>query len=478
MRMDNKLLLLLFFLVFLSRAFFLSKSPAFFDSIEYLRLAEEGSLLNALTKVHYPIHPLFISLNWLVSKIPLNVESIYKLEFMNAFLGTLSILIIFLLLKEYFNKEKSVYLSLVIAFLPYFWLCQINVLYEPVLILFQVLSLYFLVKYLKSKKSLALVLSSFFIMLSFLVSTTGLFFLLFMIVFALSKKEFKFSIKIAALYFVSLLLGFFIYLYLFELRNIPFYEFMEVFTSSNSLFAKLKGEGILFFPRVIRNSLVVYFNHLTLPLGTILLVLLIKQGRKVKKMFFLVFVWFVLFLGINSYWHAGMFGRTSLIFTLFPVILLIESVFLKKRIFAFLLLICLITSSSSMILAYHFSDTPYSKENNYFRECNNKILIVSNFEEPYLCAENKCLVLNSPLTDSDNILKEINSSLEKNEKVMITSQAISAPYNQYDGMEYHILSKKRNYPKTAGEKIISNYKLELIKQWPEENLKIYLIEKD
>jgi len=61
---------------------------------------------------------------------------------------------------------------------------------------------------------------------------------------------------------------------------------------------------------------------------------------------------------------------------------------------------------------------------------------------------------------------------------MITAQAISAPYNQYDGMRYHLLSKKRNYPKTEGEKIISNYKLELIKQWPEENLKIYFIEKD
>jgi len=321
LRIDNKLLPLLFFLIFLSRALFLSKSPAFFDSIEYLRLTEEASLLKALTKVHYPIHPLFISLDWLIGKIPLNMESIYKLEFMNALWGTLSVLIIFLSLKEYFNKEKSFYISLIIAFLPYFWLSQINVLYEPVLILFQVLSFYFLIKYLKNEKSLALVLSAFFIMLSFLVSTTSLFFLLFMIVFALLKKEFKFSIKVAALYFASLLLGFFIYLYIFDLRNIPFYKFMEVFTSSNSLLVKLKNEGILFFPRIIRNSLVIYFNYLTLPLGTILLVLLIKQLRKVNKDFFLVFSWIVLFLGINSYWHAGMFGRTSLIISMIlPII--------------------------------------------------------------------------------------------------------------------------------------------------------------
>jgi len=474
----------LLFFVFLSRILLLSKSPAFFDSPEYLSLATEPSALEALKKAHYPIHPLYIFASWLFFRIPLSVSSFYKLEFLSAISGTVLVWVIYLCLKEYFDKKKSLLISLAVSLLPYFWLSQINILYEPFLMLLQAFSFYFLIKYFKKENLLSILLSGVFLMLSLLVSTTSLFFLAFMFVFAVLEK--KIMVFKLTLYFPFLFLCFFIYLFVMSLRGIPWQDFWKVFTSSNSLLGKIESERFMFFVRAIRNSLVVFIYHLTLPLSALSVVLLIKQGSKLKENFFaknntkrigFFLVWLALFLIINSYWHAGMFGRISMMFTLFPFIILANHIFSKKRIYGFLLLSFLLVSSFFKVIPYCLTQVPYYEEKIFLGKTEKRTLVVSNYEEPYLCAESDCLVLNSPKTDKEILLRRIDDLLKENERVLMTSQAVSAPYNQYDGMHYHILSKRRVYPKTLGEEIAEKYRLKLIKQWPQKNLKVYQLKK-
>lgn len=472
-------ILVLFLLVFLSRALLLSKSPAFFDSREYLRLAQNPSVVEVFRQAHLPIHPLYILQNWLITKIPLAIKNIYRLELLNAFWGTLCVCVIYSLLKEFINQKKALYLSLLAAFLPYFWLSQVNILYEPLLVFFQLISFFFLVRYIKEGKFRDLFLSGVGAYFSFLVSTSTLFFLSLMVIFVFLKNKSKF-IAAGVLFLIFLFIGLLTYFYIMNLRDISLQNFLDVFTSSNDIFVKIKNEGILFLPRLIRNSFVVYTNYLTLPLSVYLFVLLIKELNNLKKnsltIIILLISWVVLFLGINTYWHAGMFGRTSLIFTLFPLLLLIKSPFLDKKLYYFPLLLYLFVTSFLKVFPYYLGETPYVKEENYLREIDNRILIVSNYEEPYLCQETKCFLLNSPLTQPQDILLKTKNLVNNGEKVYITSQAITAPYKQYDGMQYHMLSKRNNYPKTAGEELVANFQLKLVKQWPEENLKVFEIQ--
>ena len=82
------------------------------------------------------------------------------------------------------------------------------------------------------------------------------------------------------------------------------------------------------------------------------------------------------------------------------------------------------------------------------------LLIISNYEEPYLRPVAEVLVLNSPQTKIEKIKEKTIRSLEEGRLVLITSQAITSPYWQYDGHQFHLLSRKKSYPKTQGQQLL------------------------
>jgi len=158
---------LVFALILLSRMIFLSISPSFFDSLEYLKSIDQTFLLQALKTVHAPVHPAFITASWFFNKIPFK-DTLFKAELLQTFFGFGAVVIFFFILKKFTEVKKAILISLVLAFLPCIWLSSINLLYEPQLIFFLLFSLFLI---LRSKYFLA----GFFWGLAFLVSPVALF---------------------------------------------------------------------------------------------------------------------------------------------------------------------------------------------------------------------------------------------------------------------------------------------------------------
>lgn len=445
---------LVFIFIFLSRVLFLSISPAFFDSLEYLRLFALPSLGEALKQAHFPIHPLWIAVGWLFNRIPVST-ALFKTEFLNGILGTISCFLIYKIARQFTDKNKALLVSLICAFTPYFWLSQINVLYEPLLGVFLLGSFYF---FLKNKLFPAAVFSAG----AFLVSSTALIYLVFFAGWFFKKRDLKGFVVLGG----GMLLGVLGYLGILGLRGIPAGEFFLVLAAGNSILGKLKLEGVMFFVRGARNSFLVFFEYLTVPVGIVLICLI----KRTKKYFF---SWIACFLLLNTIWHAGMFGRTGLFLILAPVFLLVK---IKSELILKVILVFLIIFSGFKVLPYHFEKTPYVLEKEYLEDNfarQNPLVVVGAYEEPYLKDSFDLLILNSPKTNLNEIKKKINSSLGEKRMVLMTSQAVSVPYWQYDGMNFHILSKRKKFPKTAGQRLLENFETVVIKQWPGLDLEIF-----
>lgn len=428
---------LVFLLIFLSRILFLSISPAFFDSLEYLKLFENSNFVDSLRQVHNPIHPLFLLIFWLFNKIPLGT-TLLRAEFLNSVFGLLSMIVIY-------KISRSMLVTVFVAFTPYFWLSQINVLYEPLLGLLLALSFY---------HSKNLLLSAFFFALSFLVSSTALIYLLPLFAWLWAKRPA--NMPSAVLIFgIYLLASLVVYAWILGLRNIPATGLSDVLTNSNGIVDKMLAEGWLFFPRVVRNMTVIYFNYLTIPLGIACLVLGLRKRNVV-----LILSWLLPFFILNSIWHAGMFGRLSLPLTLLPLFLLAR---VKNRILLGGLFALLLIQSAKLVTPYHFQEIPYWREKKLVENLEgNPLLIISNYEEPYLKGKFSYLVLNSPRTDEAKIRAEINAVKKHQQPVLITSQAASAPYYQYDGMSFHLLSGSPKPSETFGQKLVKEFDLKIL----------------
>lgn len=466
--LSNKIMLeiIIFLFIFLSRAAFLSISPSFFDSLEYINLFNSPSLVEALKSVHYPIHPLWITIGWLVNKIPIST-TLFKIEFLNAILGTICCFLIYKIAKEFTNKSKALLITLICSFLPYFWLSQTNILYEPLLGVFLLGAFYYLIKGNKGNKG-KIILAGVCFAGAFLVSSTSPIYLIFMAGVLLKKRDLRGLGVLGG----GLLFGLLGYLRILILREIPVREIFSVLSSSNNFLVKIQTEGFLFFLRGIRNSIIVYFNYLTIPVGLYLGYLGILSYLRKQGMEIIIF-WLISFFLLNSIWHVGMFGRLSLYLIIVPVFLLIKVKDLRiiKLVFLFIFV-----TSAFKVIPYHLRSVPDIVEQEYFSQVSGKpSVIISNYEEPFLKEELEDFrIFNSPKTDIEEIKKWLREKLINGQTVLITSQALSTPYWQYDGMNYQILSKKRNNLVTDGREIISNYKLENLVEF-NKNLKIYRI---
>jgi len=450
-----------FLLIFLSRVLFLSLSPAFFDSWEYLRALAAASPIAAFKMVHYPIHPFFIIVGWLFNQIPLSTP-LFKAEFFQSLCSLISMFVFYqICLKFSANKQKSLLLGLIFSFLPYIWLSSVNLLYESLLILLLLWSFLFLEK--------NFWLSGLFFLLAFLVSPVALFYLPLVAVFLLKKSKKFFGRKYLLAEAIYLLAGLAIYYLIIRLRGGDWQETFRAITAGGVLTQKILAEGWLFFPRMLRNTLVIYFNYLTFPLGIILFFLALTDWRKRKLIYFF---WLISFLIVSATWHLGMYGRLTLFLIIPPLFLLLK---LKNR-NLWLILIFLVIYSGKLVLPYRLQKTPYLLEEEFLENAfkkQNPLLVISNYEEPFLKEDFETVVLNIPGEDFLNDQKRIDRALGAGRLVLLTSQAITTPYWQYDGMNYHLLSQRRDFPTTLGQKLICKYQIQVVKEWSGLNLKIY-----
>jgi hypothetical protein len=227
------------------------------------------------------------------------------------------------------------------------------------------------------------------------------------------------------------------------------------------------------------HGVLVYLRNFIIPLlrnNTILVVFLafislVKLYVSSRKKFWLLFLFIIPSVFLNQAWDSLFYGRHSLLIGFGLAVLV--AMLLKKHTISSLIIIfyLLIVTVPQLFL---LRSTPYLVEANYLTNLPKGLLIRSHFERPYI--ENSYDGESVNTTDG-GLEKVIDKYLNNDQKVFVTSSAISDPYGLYSGPYLHNLSLSYRKPYLL-EPVLTKYSLREYKKINEkDNLVIYKIEK-
>jgi len=228
--------------------------------------------------------------------------------------------------------------------------------------------------------------------------------------------------------------------------------------------------------RIIRNSFLIIINGYSLLVPLILIIFIvywIKNKKWPEIVFFLSF--FIPFFLTAKFWYGGLYGRYSS-FVGYGLALLIALISNKKLYWLTILTILLVFIPC--LIAYQ--QIPYPQAQRQIIKqtgfSKNNLLILSDYQRPHLTYKN-ALYINGDKNEQKIIEDKINQALKNKQRILISEQAITFPYWQYDGQQIHIISKG-DIDKAVMKKFLQNKKL--IKVASDKNcplLSVYQIKK-
>ena len=466
-------ILYLTLLYFLSRIPFLRFYPVFYDSFEYVQIANRLNFTNfsqVVSSSHQPIHTFyFLAILFLKNILGfLNPEAIMVL--LSLISGYLTIIVWFTLVRRYYSAKKAFFSSLLLMIMPYFFVLNTNILYESPLLLLQVAACFFLTLAMEKKSKIYIAISALFWGLSISVFIGSLFlfpiFLLLLII--LSKQEKFIFLTILVSVSLAVVLG----LDLLLLKS-PVY-IGEKFISHYLDFISLKGGLPLFGLRFLRNIIMQFSAILSLSGLVIVSISFLFMVLKNRSRFYFYAVLVFPAVALTQYWHAGLFGRLA-IYIIFPSVLLITEVFHKKWHRILIVFLILLTMFN---YARHQQNHPalysyYSLLDKY-RVDSNIAIITSDYNR-FLYEKNRenLFIIKDADDNSYRTEQYIDGSLKKNKTVLIDSAGLHFPYYQYDGDFYHVLSLgKTGESKASGW--LAKYDLSLFAE-DEKNSDVYFM---
>lgn len=451
---------LIFAFIFLvSRFILINPQPVFFDSPEYIQRFSNPSFFQGIYLGHIPLHLGYVVFFWPIYHIfsyflkdPLFFVLLFQviLSLMGAFS--------FYRIVEFISSKKVAFLSLIIiSFLPLYWITNVSIMMEGVYIPFFLISLYFLIKYLKTEKWLNILLFSFFWGFSFLTHSAILLwtpFILYLIFIKNRRNIAKLTIVFVLTFILfSLINAFFVSV----LTNrdilqgaLDFYlKPLEARANLNFSFTSLKVSFRNFIVPLLRNntSLIVILSFISL----------FSIFKKNKQLFIFFILWIIPAVITNQWWDSLFFGRHALLAS-FAFAFLVSTLIYKHRsavIFVIFYLAITVIPAVSLIKF----DIPYLVLKNEVKNLPiNGLYIESHFARPQL--DNIYLgnqyFVSEPSYAAINLIGKIDEKLNKKLPVFISSQALSEPYGLYSGPFLHNLglSYKNGY---LLENIIKNY---------------------
>lgn len=467
-------------LFFLSRFFFINTSPIFFDSPEYINRLSDKNFLNALTNGHLPLHDGYIAIFWPIYQL----SSLLRLNPTFFVIGD-QIILSYLTLYFFYKivqsilDQKAARLSLIILSLtPLFWITNVTIMMEIVYLSSFLGSLYFLIKYLKSKKpnQITLFISSLlygFSLITHLVVILWLPLILFITIYV-NKNRFR---AVATYLFLSIVTSSIINALLIVNFNAN-----QIFQGITMLYGgkfnehavlSLDIESIL---RFIRNAFIPLLRINTSLLVIISFLALIKIFKTNKKLFILFILWLIPSFIANQWWDSLFYGRHSLISTFGIATLVSWMSYKTKKITTLIILYLIITVAPALYLLR--IEAPYLTLAKVEKTLPmNSLLIESHFARPQVDLYYKGVVkyVGEPSLDLKSIDKEIIEALHAKKIVLISSQALSEPYGLYSGPYLHTLSLSYRNAFVI-KKTIENFSLKEYKVINrEDNLIIYQI---
>lgn len=436
-------------LYFTTRLPFLRNYPIFYDSFEYLRLAEKLTSSNfseILRSTHQPVHTFYFVTILIFKKLFFFLSPQDILLIISLIFGYLSVLIWYLFVNEVLNKKIALYSSLLVLVFPYFFAANTNILYESELIFFQILSLYFFVKKRYIFSSAAFAVGQLIFIGNIIVLPVFFFFMFQNRNKTKSVSLIRFLLVSSAVYLLSDLL----------LLKTPD-MFLGKYGYHIFNFTSTKQGVVITTARIIRNVITQTSAVLSITGSVFLLIgiitLLIKKNGKIL----LYLLWIIPLFFIMQYWPVGLYGRLAL-FLIFPSSLIITSAFSKSR----LLLISILVFVSLTMLHYARQQKQPAPLYTYYSfvepfKKNNTVFITSDFNR-FLYEKNGVPIfifngLDQNISQAEQFILE---NLKKGKRVVVDSAGLRFPFYQFDGSFYHILSLGR-LGESQAKRVLENF---------------------
>ncbi|MCX6704463.1 MAG: hypothetical protein NTZ07_03380 [Candidatus Woesebacteria bacterium] len=400
-------------IVFIAEFLTTPKALLFYDQIEYLTIVSTHNFWQVLTLGHFPIHPVFLAIFWITSRLVLpNTTALI--------FGVISAALMYLISKIIFRNGRPWLATLIFLLFPGVWLVNTNLMVHSVLLTFYLAAIYFLLK----KKAVlfflaVLLMAGVHFDAAYWIPTIFVFPIVFKKEINLKNKDiFKFAILGAAALLISVASYAAIYIFIRK-DYVDTTEQLLAYSSFGTL-------------RMIRNIWYGFFNSF----GTLipfLLAFLIAKNTKEKSEWV---AWAVFAIAIaigGAYWEGDLMQR-RIVFAGVLIALFLYKYLKNKSFWVILYLIPIIVAngilyyrdSTNMVLAVmqkHIDELP-----------KGQVLLQSHYYQPFTKYDGKILWIG---TDS---LDQIDGFLKNGTRVFITQESVTAPYRLVVGNNYHITS--------------------------------------
>ncbi len=422
--------------------YMLRNIPVFYDSFEYVRLVEAmdfGRALALLRSSHQPVHAWYLLTGFVLRQIT-GLSAGNALLGLSLFGGAAALAAWYRIVLRLFGDRNAARWSVLFAAAaPYFALGTTNIVYEPFLIALQLWSLLAFVRGLESNNPKWLFLGGLFFGASISTFIGSLFLLPWFVGLWLWKYRWRWK-AVLIFILISLAFNFGVDWLVFQSME----SILQKYLSHAGDTPRLDAGTIRLIGLLVRNSIFSLGAQLSvsglaaLAIGFIRLTWLDR-----RRSLFLMASLGPIFL-LQQYWHAGLFGRLSLI-GIFPASLIIASAFRLTR--SRLLILALILATTVQVLAAQTQPAPLNHLGRLYSSHNSegKTLRITSDYSRFIFEDNasQVLVLNG-FTELNTLEKQIQSAQESGWTVLIDSLALRYPYYQYDGNFLHILSTGRS----------------------------------
>lgn len=445
-----------------SRFFMFSNSRDFFDSSEYLWRLKIPELSRVVTSGHPPFHPMYVGLASIFYKIGITIhDGITAGIIPSALLGCVSLVFIYLLVKELFGRKTALLSLIIYSALPFVWVSQITILVDPTMHGFYFASLYVFVLSLKNKgvKALSLAgLSGILLGAAAFTHTSIAFWITAYFGIWLIKMK-RLDLKTVKDDYLK-----FILLFVFSLWAIAAYVYLLMLayrlgigdgkpTIASALKYLLLGNVSDKSSISLYLSLKYYLTLSTVMVAFFAMVGFVKMvGRKTTTALGF-FVWFVPSTILTAnYIYENLHGR-AMIPSLLPTVILcslfILSINKKFAKYALTVLVIAQVGYLGLCSALKYKNLPSPNEQIYLMQKDLEeggVFISSNITRTWNEYKGDFISFGDVGQGANEAEKAIQSKLDANKKAYVSLDAVLYPRRRFDGMYYDIRANAGGRP--------------------------------
>lgn len=444
-------------LLFMSRFVFASGSADFFDSNQYLWRTTSATIWEAMSQGHPPFHPLYLFFSTIFYKFA--VPSVITAATLPSIVfGSLSIFLVFLIIKKLFSSRVAWVASISYALNPFVFISQITILVDPVMHCFFFLSLYLFlisldddgaVHYLKVIGSgVALGLSAFaHTQIAFWVPA-------FLSVYLIYNKEYSLR-RLGRLLVTAVIMSLGVTIFVFLYLKLLMYSSSRGFMSMDihSLEGALR---YLVLGNVGDNGsirLIVFLRKIMSIVSIPIIVMAVMGGvfmltKKCYRVLAALLIWMVPGFITAFYIYENLHGRAMMVI-LVPIYILLAFALKNIRgrvrvVLVVLLALQILLVGFTAAYRYHFQKSANDALADAQRSLDpGGIFISSNTTKTWNTYDGEFVNFGDVGVGAGDVQEKVDRALSEEKEVFITQSAITLPYRRYDGVFWDIRSDIR-----------------------------------